>query len=253
MRAPACYLPEARVEAVLSKLVACLALTTSAFGISAYYFHGELSAARDRHEVQPVAGIASMGTSAPVSTRRVEAVPTSLTSALPPDATPAIAAGAATSPMQSTADAAIKVQSAAWSADFIKRYDDPAARADMRALELSRLTNSLAGLDRRLKLDAAQWAELREMLIDYEMEKRVVIARCAVDPACVRPGTAEREALNARVQAIRDLLGDENYQAMEEFRSLGEGRAAVSQPARPVAGEPCTVGEAIRCAGDGHA
>jgi len=210
----------ARGELHLNKLVAGLALSTSVFAASAYYFHGELAAARARHEAQPAAdAMASTAAPAPVSTSQAEAVQTSLVTAAP---------GAATTPSQSTADAARKVQSAVWASDFLKRYADPAARADMRALELSRLTSSLAGLDRKIQLDPDAWAKLREMIVDFELERRAVSSRCAVDPACVRPGPAELEALNAREQAIRDFLGDGNYQAMQEFRSLGLERTAVA-------------------------
>jgi len=212
----------------LNKLVACLALTTTGFGASAYYFHGELAAARERHESQSVAGIASNGASAPASTQSAKAVATSLTTALPPDQTPATAAGTATTPSQSTAEAARKIQAAVWSADLLKRLDDPVARAEMRAMELSRLTRELAGLDRVLGLDASQFARLRELMVDYELEKRAVNARCAVDAACVRPGPADMEELNARRQAIREFLGDENFQAMDQFRSLAQERAAVA-------------------------
>jgi len=53
-------------------------------------------------------------------------------------------------------------------------------------------------------------------------------ARCTVDPACVRPPPAELEALNAREQAIRDFVGDENYQALEQFRSTSQERTAIA-------------------------
>jgi hypothetical protein len=211
----------------LNKWVACLALSTSGFGASAYYFHGELAAARERHEAQSMPGMASIGATAPASSSPAKAIPTSLTTAIPNSGTPAATTGAAT-PTPSTADAARKVQAAVWSADMLKRLDDPVARAEMRALELARLTNELAGLDRVLELDAGQWAKLRELMVDYEMEKRAVNARCAVDPACVRPGPADLETLDTRRQAIRDFLGDENWQAMDQFRSLAQERAAVA-------------------------
>lgn len=213
----------------MNKLVAGLALSTCAFAGSAYYFHGELTAARERHAAQsPTSTTASPGATASGPAAELPAARISVGFVTEPmgDTPPAPTAG--TVPSQSTNEAARKIQAAVWSADFLKRYEDPEARAGMRALELSRLTSSLAGLDRKLKLDEGQWAKFRELMVDLELERRVVNARCTVDPACVRPGPAELAAVDAREQAIRDFLDEQNYQAMEQFQSLEWERRAVA-------------------------
>ena len=68
-----------------------------------------------------------------------EAIPTSLTTSLPHKDTPGAVAGVATPPTESSADSARKAPAAAWSADFLKKYADPAARTDLRAFELVEL------------------------------------------------------------------------------------------------------------------
>lgn len=225
----------------MNKLVAGLALSTCAFATSAYYFHGELAAARERHAGQTTftwpsaantpGGAAERGTGAEPGSGSPAAARTSLTTPSNQGVSTMAAGvpgsvGPSTAPLSASATG--KAQSAAWSADFLKQYDSPSGRADLRVQELARLARSLAGLQEKLGIDDAKWEQFKGMMVEHEMGVRAAHARCALDPACESPDEREMARFEHTEQAIRELLGRSDYEAMREYRRLSFERGVVA-------------------------
>lgn len=225
----------------MNKLVAGLALSTCAFATSAYYFHGELAAARERHAGQPSVTWPSAANTPGAAAERVTgvkpgsgdpaAVPTSLTTPSSQGAPGTVnglpaTVGPSTAPLSPSASG--KAQSVAWAADFLKRYDSPSGRADLRVEELARLGRSVAGLQEKLGIDDAKWEKFKNMMVDHEMGARAVRARCDIDPACESPDPRLMQRFEYSERAIRELLGRSDYEAMREYRQLSFERNVVA-------------------------
>jgi len=225
----------------LNKLVAGLAISTCAFAMSAYLLRSELATARERNADQTTvaqspgastsgAG-AERGSDADRNAGSPAAVPTSLTTPSNPGAAGAANGTSATvapSTAPIDAKAARKARAAASAADFLKMYDSPSGRGDMRVMELARLNSSLAGLQEKLGIDDAKWEKFRNMMVDHEMGVRAAYARCDVDPACERPDDRTMARFEYSEQAIRELLGRSDYKDMREYRQLAFERGIVA-------------------------
>lgn len=224
----------------MNKLVAGLALSTCAFAVSAYYFHGELAAARERHtdqvtEIWPSAANnpgarGERGAAAGAGSGDPAAVPTNHTPSTQgaPGATNGLATAVGPSTAPGPASASGKTQSTAWAADFLGQYDNPTGRAGLRADELARLGRSLAGLQEKLGIDDAKWEKFKRMMVEHEMGVRAAHARCALDSACENPDSRFMERFEYSEQIIREFLGRSDYQAMREYRQLSFERGVVA-------------------------
>jgi len=220
----------------LNKLVAGLAISTCAFATSAFLLHGDLAAARARNRdfvaAQMTAGAPSsrMDASAGPGAGRAAATPTTLTTSSNARA-PGTVDGAPAPVSPTTAplspEAARRARQAAYATDFLKQYNSPSGRADMRVQELARLSRSIAGLQEKLGIDDAKWQKFMDLMVDHEMGVRAAYARCDLDPACKTPDPRLMARFEYSEQAIRDLLGKSDYQAMREYRQLAFERGVV--------------------------
>ncbi len=112
-------------------------------------------------------------------------------------------------------------------AEFLRRYADPAARAEMRESELDAARRSMAGLEPELNLTAEQFERLVVLIADRDESKRIAAARCVVNPACLSP-VFDTDLFGSVDQDIRDIIGDENMGALKGFRAAAAQRHAVS-------------------------
>jgi hypothetical protein len=225
----------------LNKLVAGLALSTCAFATSAYLLRSELAVARKINaeliSTQMAAGtpsprlVAGANSGAGPGAPGPVATPTSLTTpanqAAPGTATDAtVPLSASTAPL--SAKAARKARTAASAADFLRQYDSPTGRADMRVDEMGRLSRSLAGLQEKLGIDDAKWEKFKNMMVEHEMAIRAAYARCDVDPACETPDPRYMQRFEYTERVMRDFLGNSDFKAMREYRLLAFERGVVA-------------------------
>ena len=227
----------------MNKLVAGLALSTCAFATSAYLLRSDLAAARARNAdlvaTQLNAGAPSSridaGSGAHAgagpTVQGAVATPTSLATPSNP-AAPGTVNGAPAPVAPTTApmspEAARRARKAAYATDFLKQYESPSGRSDMRVQELARLSSSTAGLQEKLGIDDEKWNKFRNMMVDHELGVRAVYARCDADPACINPDPRQLARFEYSEQAIRELLGRSDYNAMQEYRRLSFERGVVA-------------------------
>jgi len=221
----------------LNKLAAGLAISTCAFATSAYLLRSELVAARELNTNFIATQLSAGGPPSPIDAGAGPgapgsvATPTSLTTPESQGAPGSVTGGSApasasTAPLSPRA--ARKARAGVFAADFLKQYDSPTGRADMRIDEMARLSRSLAGLQEKLGIDDAKWEKFRNMMVDHEMGVRAAYARCDLDPACENPDPKFMQRFDYSEHLMRELLGNSDFKAMREYRLLAFERGVVA-------------------------
>lgn len=108
-----------------------------------------------------------------------------------------------------------------------ERLADPEQRVALRAEQRAAVVAQNAGVGRIVGLDSAAEQKLIELLTDQQME--------SLEQTLARPRTAvpdlqePADQITQRLNALRDLLGDEKLERFQEFESGRTGRHWVSQ------------------------
>jgi hypothetical protein len=217
----------------LNKLVAGLAISTIVCAVVAEYFHQQLIAerlttARLTSELSLASAPRAPASSAVTAAPPVEVpAPTSVVSQVA--AKPAVAAARAPLPtsappiMTNEQKAAMQEQAAA----FLRKYETPEGKAALREEQIARTRTTLAGFEKEPQLDPATLQKVVEEVADRELERRAIISRCALDPSCVTP-PGLGELLASRTQALKDLLGQEGYNEMQNWGRTESARRSVN-------------------------
>lgn len=214
----------------MNKLVAALSVSTAICASAALYFRHQLieermAAARSPSEaarVQPHAP-ALAEPPAPVQS---------------PPSTAAQAAAGVTAPVaasqvpeasgeQPSPSDANKIRMRERAAVFLRKYDNEYGRLELAEQQMTRARESLAGFDRQRNLDSATWQKLIALVADQELEKQALAARCAIDPLCVMPPGLS-ELLTSNKQAIQQLIGEDGFKEMQDWRMAEFSRRAAS-------------------------
>lgn len=216
----------------MSKLVAGLAVSTAVCAAAAVYFRQELVVEREntaRLTSELEAASEPRALAPPVAATPVAqpAPPSAPTTSVTTEATEKAAVtkvrapeSRETPPIMTDAQ---KLAMRGQAVDFLAKYDSPEGRARLREQQIERARSSLEGFEKDHDLPPGTWQKLVEELADRELEKRALISRCALDPACVTPsGLSELTA--SRKQALQELLGEEGYDEMQKW--------AMTEPAR---------------------
>lgn len=217
----------------MSKLVAGLAVSTIVCAVAAVYFHHQLieerlTTARLTSELSLASAPRAPAQPALAAASPVE-IPASTSVVSQVAAKPAVAAARAPEPtsappnMTNEQKAAMREQATA----FLRKYDTPEGRAALREEQIARARASLAGFEKEHQVDPATWQKVIEEVADRELEKRAVVSRCALDPSCVTP-PGLGELLASRTQALKDLLGDEGYNEMQNWGRSEVARRSVN-------------------------
>ncbi|HYJ41372.1 MAG TPA: hypothetical protein VEW08_11310 [Steroidobacteraceae bacterium] len=213
----------------MSKLVAGLAVSTAVCAAAAVYFRQQLVMERENsaHLASELAIASAPRAPAPkvVATPSAPAAPiapaTSVTEPAQKAAVTKVSALESREAPRIMTDAQ-KSAMRAQATDFLGKYDSPGGRARLRDQQIERTRALLEGFDKDRNLAPGAWQKLIEEVADTELEKRAVISRCALDPACVTPALSE--LLASRKQALQELLGDEGLDEMKNW--------AMTEPAR---------------------
>jgi hypothetical protein len=220
----------------LNKLVAVLAASTAVSASAALYWRHQLVEERARNALQvephaPPAGAAQAA--APVAPpATAQAPPENAASTAKVEAPKPAAAGPlapassglpdARPPISAKATAAQRKQAA----DFLKKYDDPFGRNELRGQALERARRGLEGFDQERNLDAGTFEKLVALIADQELERRVAQSRCMADPQCEGP-SAFADMFAAQRQSINDLIGAGGDAAVRDWNSTQSVRRMV--------------------------
>lgn len=203
----------------MNKLVVVLAATTVAGAAAALYYRQALIEAR--------ADSATKAAPAPAPVSRTVAAaaaasPAPATASAPMSGTaspakadsppPATAAPGIPPPVLVSDDRKSRNQRQA--SEFLKRYDDPSRRGELRAQALDRTRQIFAEYAKQRNLDADQFDKLMAVLTDQELERRAAQARCQVRPDCDKPGDDYKELLARQKQTLIDMVGEDGFREL---------------------------------------
>jgi hypothetical protein len=219
----------------LSKLVAGLAVTTAVCAAAAVYFRQQLVVERQntvRLTNELAIASAPRAPAPPVAAAPLApAAPIAPTTAVTTEATPKAPVTKVRAPesrgapmiMTDAQKSAMREQAA----DFLGKYDSPEGRAKLREQQIERARASLAGFEKDRNLAPGTFQKIIEAVADTELEKRAMVSRCALDPACVTPPGLS-ELLASRKQTLQELLGEEDYDEMQKWAMTEPARRSVS-------------------------
>jgi hypothetical protein len=98
--------------------------------------------------------------------------------------------------------------------EFLRRYDNPEARAKMLAEQIENQRSLYPGLRSELDIDAERFDRLIKLFAERQIDRRERIARCLVDILCLRPDLGDG---TSRRQAIVDVIGEEKTAKLEQY------------------------------------
>jgi hypothetical protein len=210
----------------MNKLVASLMISTAVCAAAAVYFRHQLieermASARVLGETTRTAGYIPTPAAPTAPTQSAAATP-----AAPPAAraTPVAAARAPENPDASVPiPDAEKIRMRESAARFLAKYENEFGRSEIRERQLANARESLSGFDRERNLDADTWEKLIELVADQNLERQAISARCAIDPLCVTPPGLS-ELLASSKQAIAQLIGEDGFNEMQDWRNLSVSR-----------------------------
>lgn len=212
----------------MSKLVTALASTTVLFAASTAYLAYELHA-RDAESNAAAAANAAGAADPGANTEVASAVPSKAPASLPPAPLTADAskpAGTAVAPLPAPAGKKDpnREMMTPFARDFLRQYDDMALRASLIANARPGIESQYSRLKDRLKLDAASFDQLVNLLAEETLEQQANYYRCVVDTGCdfskIKPPRDRSDELQA-------LLGDD-YAKFKSYRdALPEWQSVV--------------------------
>lgn len=114
-----------------------------------------------------------------------------------------------------------------------ERLTDPVQRVALRAEQRAMLESQNAGVGRLVGLDPAMEQKLIELLTDQQMEQ---LDKFHLQPRSGIPDLQQHaDEITQRMDALRDLLGDEKLERFQEFQMSQSGRYWVAQLAARLA------------------
>jgi hypothetical protein len=234
----------------VNKLVAVLAASTAVSASAALYWRHELIEERARHAQVEIPGPAPALAAASGPVKPAPVVQSVPGPAKPPAPTPRTSTPAPATNAKA-ADAANETSSA-WPVDetrraevrkqgeqFLRKYDNPQGRQELRDQALASARRILKGFDKEASLDSVTFEKLIQLTAEQEVEKRAAQSRCLVDPQCEGPPPQYREMQERQRAELANLIGEDASREMHQWTaSVGERRMAATLAGRLPANVP---------------
>ena len=213
----------------MQKLVGILTLTTLGFASSTLYLAYELYS-RDAAPASGLASIvdpaASVGqgqdrvTQGTASDSSASDKPSSqaTTQAAVPSAPATTPTGPGPTKKNETSDATL-----VWARPFLARFDDSVQHGEMLNEAKTGIRRQYSRLKEQLNLSDARFEQLVTQLAEEMLQAQEQYARCAVNPECNPNDPSRRSAYPDHSQEYLALLGANDIEAFNQFRSsIGE-------------------------------
>jgi hypothetical protein len=230
----------------MTKLVTALASTTVLFAASTAYLAYELHA-RDVESSAAAAANAAGAVDPGANTELAAALPSTAPASVPPAPLPAVTskpAGAAAAPLPGSAGKKDpnREMMTPFAKDFLRQYDDMALRASLTSNARPGIESQYSRLKDRLKLDAATFDQLVNLIAEETLEQQANYYRCVVDTTC---DLSMMKPPRDRSDEFQALLGDDyskfkSYrEALPEWQSVVQlrGRLPENLPLRDIDAE----------------
>ena len=136
--------------------------------------------------------------------------------ATPPPGQSATSAAAASAPQDDAhVDDRRSARNREQAKEFLRLYDMPETRAKLLEGQLENHRRIYSALRSELDIDPQRFERLIKLMAEQQLDRRVRMARCLANTACVRPDLVDSAV---RRQTVVDLIGEENMVKLEAYR-----------------------------------